>query len=274
MSEPRAVSAATTERIAMILDIAYTQHQGTDWRYPVQQDALWNSVEVIQSRNLHPAGLQAYADAVSLAVTDGLGGSPQAECASRTVLEELAAAIQCGASFDRSLVRHIHGRLCDRLAFGETMGSATTLAAVQIQGERCAVMNVGDSRVYRLAASGEWQQLSRDHTVLNGMIERGEAEEGEEYANVYSTLDSCLAADSEATDFDIHHSVAPFLPGDALLLCTDGVHDTLDSASLQQLIVPGTSALAQAQILRKAVIRAGAPDNFSLIFIAGAAVVC
>ena len=55
----------------MILDIAYTQHQGTDWRYPVQQDALWNSVEVIQSRNLHPAGLQTQADVVSLAVADG-----------------------------------------------------------------------------------------------------------------------------------------------------------------------------------------------------------
>ena len=70
------------------------------------------------------------------------------------------------------------------------------------------------------------------------------------------------------------NALPPFLPGDALLLCTDGVHDTLDSASLQQLIVPGTSALAQAQILRKAVIRAGAPDNFSLIFIACAAEGC
>ena len=171
-------------------------------------------------------------------------------------------------------MRRIHARLCDRLAFGETIGSATTLAAVQIQGEQCAVMNVGDSRVYRLSSQGEWQQLSRDHTVLNGMIARGEAEEDEEYATVYNTLDSCLAADSEDADFDIHQCVAPFLPGDALLLCTDGVHDTLDSASLQQLIVPGTSALAQAQILRKAVIRAGAPDNFSLIFIASNAVAC
>jgi len=247
----------------MILDIAYTQHQGTDWRYPVQQDALWNSVEVLQSRNLHPAGMQTQADVVSLA-----------ERASRAVLEELAAAIQGGALFDRGLVRRIHARLCDRLAFGETIGSATTLAAVQIQGEQCSVMSVGDSRVYHLSSQGEWQQLSRDHTVLSGMIARGEAEEGEEYATVYNTLDSCLAADSEDADFDIHQCAAPFLPGDALLLCTDGVHDTLDSASLQQLIVPGTSALAQAQILRKAVIRAGAPDNFSLIFIASKAVAC
>lgn len=85
----------------MILDIAYTQHQGTDWRYPVQQDALWNSVEVLQSRNLHPACLQTQADVVSLAVADGLGGTPHAERASRAVLEELAAAIQGGALFDR-----------------------------------------------------------------------------------------------------------------------------------------------------------------------------
>ena len=258
----------------MILDIAYTQHQGRDWRYPVQQDTLWNGVEVFQARNLRPAGLQTQADVVSLAVADGLGGTPRAERASRAVLEELVAALQGGALFDRGLVRRIHARLCDRLAFGETIGSATTLAAVQIQGEQCAVMNVGDSRVYRLSSRGEWQQLSRDHTVLSGMLARGEAEEGAEYATVYNMLDSCLAADSEDADFDIHHCVAPFLPGDALMLCTDGVHDTLGSASLQQLIVPGTSALAQAQILRKAVIRAGAPDNFSLIFIACAAEGC
>ena len=258
----------------MILDIAYTQHQGTDWRYPVQQDALWSGVEVFQARNLRPACHQTAADVVTLAVADGLGGSPLAERASRTVLEELATAIQGGVTFDKGLVRRIHGRLCDRLAYGETIGSATTLAAVQIQGEQCSVMNVGDSRVYRLSSRGEWQQLSRDHTVLNGMIARGEAAEGEEYATFYNTLDSCLAADSEDADFDIHQCSAPFLQGDALLLCTDGVHDTLDSASLQQLIVPGTSALAQAQILRKAVIRVGAPDNFSLIFIASNAGAC
>ena len=197
----------------MILDIAYTQHQGTDWRYPVQQDALWSGVEVFQARNLRPACHQTAADVVTLAVADGLGGSPLAERASRTVLEELATAIQGGVTFDKGLVRRIHGRLCDRLAFGETIGSATTLAAVQIQGEQCSVMNVGDSRVYRLSSQGEWQQLSRDHTVLSGMIARGEAEEGEEYANVYNTLDSCLAADSEDADFDIHQCAAPFFAG-------------------------------------------------------------
>ena len=77
----------------MILDIAYTQHQGTDWRYPVQQDALWNSVEVIQSRNLHPAG---FANAGRFPGRGRWFGGTPAERASRAVLEELAAAIQGG----------------------------------------------------------------------------------------------------------------------------------------------------------------------------------
>ena len=79
----------------------------------------------------------------------------------------------------------------------------------------------GDSRVYRLSSWGEWQQLSRDHTVLNGMIARGEAEEGEEYATCRLQHAGLLpAADTEDADFDIHQCAA-FLPGDALL-CTDG----------------------------------------------------
>ena len=75
-------------------------------------------------------------------------------------------------------------------------------------------MNVGDSRVYRLSSQGEWQQLSRDHTVLNGMIARGEAEEGEEYATVYNTLNQFVSAglmkritlDTDRTYFDTNIS--------------------------------------------------------------------
>ena len=59
----------------MILDIAYTQHQGTDWRYPVQQDALWSSVEVIQSRNRVPAGPQNVYNVHALEAVDGPGGN-------------------------------------------------------------------------------------------------------------------------------------------------------------------------------------------------------
>ncbi len=61
----------------------------------MQQDALWNSVEVIQSRNRLPAGLQTHADVISLPWPMAWV-VPPTERASRAVLEELAAAIQAG----------------------------------------------------------------------------------------------------------------------------------------------------------------------------------
>jgi serine/threonine protein phosphatase PrpC len=250
----------------MLLDIAYTQHQGKNWRYPQQQDALWNGMEVFQARNLRPAQQRSHASTVTLAVADGVGSSPQAQRASLAVLQALAQAIASGAAFDMGLLRKVHGQLCDQLARGATFGSATTLAAVQIANERCTVMNVGDSRVYRISADGQWQQLSHDHTVLNAMIARGEAEAGVEYAHIYHMLDACLAADNEDTGFDIHRCTATLQPGDALLLCTDGVHDTLDASTLQGLHQAARSPLEQVQTWRRAVLAAGAPDNFSMVF--------
>ena len=169
----------------MLLEIGYTQHHGRDWRYPAQQDALWNGLQVFQSRNLQPEEYSSDSEQVTLAVADGVGSSPQAQRASRLGLDALAEAITAGAAFDVRLVRRLQGRLCDALAKGETFGSATTFAAIQAQGERCVILNVGDSRVYRICASGQWQQLSHDHTVLNGMIARGEAEADQELSLIH-----------------------------------------------------------------------------------------
>ena len=83
--------------------------------------------------------------------------------------------------------------MCDVLAKGKTFGSATTFASV----------SVGDSRVYRISAEGVWEQISRDHTLLNTLIDQGEADSETEYASIYGMLDGCLVADDEETDFPV-----------------------------------------------------------------------
>ena len=66
-------------------------------------------------------------------------------------------------------------------------------------------------------------------------------------------------------DFDVHRAEAPFLPGDRLLLCSDGVHDTLGDPRLMKLADPGLTLRQQVDVWRKAVLLAGAPDNFSML---------
>lgn len=248
----------------MPIEIAFTQHCGNN---SGQQDALWNGVEVFQDRNLSVGYRTAEFGRLVVAVADGVATSTAPQQASRFVLEDLAAEIDSGAAFDVRTVRRVHGHLCDTLAKGRTFGTSTTLAAVECQQDRCTVLNIGDSRVYRIVANGEWRQLSRDHTILNAMIDRGEAEPGKDYASFYGMLDSCLVADDEETEFAVHRAESPFLPGDLLLLCTDGVHDTLGDARLTRLTDALLAPQDQVEVWRKAVLKAGAPDNFSMILV-------
>jgi serine/threonine protein phosphatase PrpC len=244
------------------IKIAFTQHCGS---IPSQQDALWNGAKVFQQRNLLCREITVESGRQFFAVADGVASSPMPQRASRLVLDVLTAEIAGGAVLDGRLIRRVHGRLCDVLAKGRSFGASTTLVAAECIGDRCLVLNAGDSRAYRIAADGEWRQLSHDHTVLNAMIDSGEADAGKEYASFYSMRDSCLVADDGETDFSIARADASFLVGDAILLCSDGVHDTLGDSKLRHLTDPCLSVLEQVKVWRKAVLAAGAPDNFSMV---------
>ncbi len=251
----------------MRIEVAYTQHVGKNLRHRGQQDALWHGRQVLQANNVASAGYTADKAVITVAVADGVSISPSPEQASRRVLDWLAGEIAFGATFDIGTVRRIHGQLCDALGKGKTRGAATTLAAAQFTAQSCAVLNVGDSRVYRITAGGDWQQLSRDHTLLNVMIERGEARAEQQYASIYDCLDSCLVADDEETDFAVHRFEVPAQVGDQFLLCTDGVYGSLSAGELERLTEPSASTVVQVKQWRKAVLAAGAPDNLSMVLV-------
>lgn len=248
-----------------MIDIAFTQHCG---RNPDQQDAIWCGEKVFQVRDL-PIGCRSIESSAPLvvAVADGVASSPMPQKASRLVLDVLANEIAQGAKLNTPTIRKVHGCLCDALAKGKTFGSSTTIAAVSCFGDRCVAVSVGDSRVYRIDARGTWQQISRDHTILNNMIDRGEADSQTEYASFYGMLDSCLVADDEETYFPVCRVETQFLPGDSILVCTDGVHDTLGNEALQKLTMFPIVPSVQIDIWRKAILKRGAPDNFSMALV-------
>ena len=249
------------------LEIAYTQHSGR--QRSMQQDALWNGQALCQSKDQPTTVIRRREESSLFAVADGVSVSPMPQLASCFVIETLAAMLNDSPQsvLDVRQIRRVHGLLCDRFAHGRTFGSSTTLVATQIAGNQCVTVNTGDSRAYRILADGNWQTLSRDHTVIESLRQQGLASCDQEYAHIYDALDSCLIADDEETEFSVHLHASSFEVGDTLLLCSDGVHQTLGQKALEKLFDPRHSARAQAEIFRTAVLRAGAPDNFSLILV-------
>ena len=259
----------------MMLTLAYTMHRGKICRQ--QQDCILINGAIYQAPVLPITALSLTEDEALLAVADGVAASggdrriaPQQ--ASRIVLEELARVVrgrpewlQEGFVAHRH-VRQVQARLAECLAnHRRTYGAASTLAVAHVRGQNAAILNVGDSRVYQVNREGRWRRLSKDHTVLQGMLDRGEASPDAEYASVYGMLEHVLCADSEESDFAIHRVLATLESGDTLVLCSDGIHDEIGEEMLWKLFDPALDVAAQAKVWRDAVWRHGAGDNLSLV---------
>ncbi|HPE71766.1 MAG TPA: protein phosphatase 2C domain-containing protein, partial [Candidatus Competibacter sp.] len=187
-----------------MLQIAYTMHRGKVCRQ--QQDCILVDGAIHQVPVLPITASTLAADEVLLAVADGVAASggdrriaPQQ--ARRIVLEELAKAVRERPEWLREgfvanrHVRLVQARLSDKLAGNhETYGAASTLAVAHVRSYRAAILNVGDSRVYQVNQEGQWWRLSKDHTVLQDLLDRGEASPDTEYASLYGMLAHVLCA--------------------------------------------------------------------------------
>ena len=249
-------------------EVALTQHSGK--RQRSQQDAVWNGQACIQARNAPTSSAVVATDGLLLAVADGVAISPAPHLASRFVVETLAQLVAKTASatapaLSARTVRAVHGKLCERYAHGDTQDTSATLVAAQFQPGSCTVVNVGDSRAYRISAAGVWTQLSRDHTLLNDLRDEGYALDEDAADELCDGLAHCLVANDEEDGFSVHLSQSPWQAGDWLLLCSDGLHDTLGDAEMQRLFSPHHTLAEQVEVWREAVLAAGAPDNFSIV---------
>lgn len=248
--------------------VAFTMHRGAPAR---QQDALMVGAEVWQESQLAPREVVIENEMLA-ALADGVATSPEAGFASRFVLKALSRTmaqhpewLQDGHIAARH-VRETQARLTAELARRPRLwGSACTLVAAHFRADGVVVLNSGDSRAYLRRHDATMQQLSRDHTELQRLREAGEASDATEYASIYDALSDCLVADADQGDFAIHRASATLRDGDAVILCTDGVHDVLGDANWRTLMEAHPDPLAVAHAARETVLKARAPDNFSLV---------
>jgi serine/threonine protein phosphatase PrpC len=141
-------------------------------------------------------------------------------------------------------------------------GAGTTLTAVQLVGSTARITHVGDARVH-LVRDGEVRRLTADHTIVAGLIESGDLTEEEARSHPHRLL--LNRALVPGTEPDRHE--ADVLPGDRLVLTTDGVHATLDAPELDALLLsPGTPDDVAAAI-GAAVTTAGEPDNHTALVV-------
>lgn len=221
----------------MIISVAYASHIGHLPHLPrKQQDALLVGERVIQAPTVQPTVEDVQAEDCLIAVADGVTLGPAGEIASRTLLEILAELWR-GSRAKGELrplkardIRTAQFHLCERLASqARTRSAATTLVMAHLLDDGAHILHVGDSRAYRITAAGDLCCLTKDHTAARRLIEEGEIPDCdvEQLGSIMRSLDGAIIADYAADDFPVDVSTVRLALGEGLLVCTDGVIDSL-----------------------------------------------
>ena len=146
--------------------------------------------------------------------------------------------------------------------FEEFAGMGTTLVAALLQNKQATVVNVGDSRAYRVNSQGI-RRITTDHSVVEMMLQRGELtpERARQYPG--KNLITRAIGTEETVQSDIFH--LDMERGDCLLLCSDGLSNIIDDQEILFEVVHGVSKQYCCQRLLEIAKNRGAPDNVTCV---------
>jgi hypothetical protein len=136
----------------------------------------------------------------------------------------------------------------------------TTCTLVLVAGTRAIMGHVGDSRLY-LHRDGRLHQLSTDHTLVEELVRSRAMTREQAVASQYGHALTRAVGVHPAVAVDT--LVFDVLPGDRLLLCSDGVHGHLDDAALADVLRGDLEAVAERIV--DGANRAGGRDNITVV---------
>lgn len=217
-------------------------------------------------------GKSADSKTILAIVADGMGGHQGGEVASRLAVELILQDYGNGEQHvlsAKDLQRYfnmvntaIYNQAQDSAAL---QGMGTTLVSLAIaQGVACYAF-VGDSRLYLLRA-GECRQLSKDHTVVAEMLKQGLITAEAAVSHPDKNVITRAIGTYPNVDVDSSNKPLPIKIGDCFLLCSDGLHDLVNSIEMQQALVEHTAQQACEVLIQLANSRGG-HDNISALVV-------
>jgi protein phosphatase len=211
-------------------------------------------------------------------VCDGVGGHAGGEAASRSAVEAVSSyvtnAMECFLDeahnsdpevFLESLRRaakNAHELIAAKAKeSGDRKGMATTLTMFLAVWPNLYLLQVGDSRAYRLR-NGVLEQLSRDQTMAQELLASGvltpEQAARSPYSNVLSSSLGGATWSPEVTHIDLRH-------GDLYMLCTDGLTRHVSDEQITRRLLNLTSSEQAARALLADALDAGGTDNVTVL---------
>ena len=208
-------------------------------------------------------------------VVDGTGGHPRGDMAARLAISTVQSFFDDPSTtwptgVDASAMRLVAGvkvandeiRKVAIRAPGERPIGAT-FAGVHVRADGLCVAHVGDSRCYRFR-DRELLQLTEDHTLLHDLIWAGVPLDMAEARPNKHALTRVLGV---RRSVDVTARYEATMPGDIVLLCTDGLTRVVDNPAIAGILAEGGGLDAMAARLITRANDNGGPDNVTCVLV-------
>ncbi len=141
-------------------------------------------------------------------------------------------------------------------------GMGTTLVVAVFRDDALVLGHIGDSRCYRWRA-GRLEQITRDHSLLQEQMDAGLiTPEQAEHSTIKNLVTRALGVEAGVL---MEVNEYPVEVGDTYLLCSDGLSDMVNDATIAKVMAAGTSLASQAQALVDTANDHGGRDNISVL---------
>jgi PPM family protein phosphatase len=208
-------------------------------------------------------------------VCDGMGGAAAGEIASSLAVDEVMRVLT-GRAADAPLETVVEQAVttANEAIFSRSQSNAqlngmgTTMVALVVVERRVQVLNVGDSRCYRVRG-GHLEQITQDHSLVDEQVRLGRMTPAEALRSPLRNVitralgtQSCVTADI----FDLGAE-----PGDLFLLCSDGLTRELPDRRIESLLSEGLPILTPLANLCNSLVEAansaGGNDNITCLLL-------
>ena len=202
-------------------------------------------------------------------VADGMGGHRAGEIASKVAVEEFTKWLRCAPRPGEDTLRYAVTE-ANRAIYikaklePDKAGMGTTLTALWFDSSRAYLAHVGDSRAY-LLRDGEISQISRDHSLVAEMLERGEIKPDQARVHPQRHYITRALGTSAYVTPDIDHFERR--EGDVWLLCSDGLTNYLEKNELEELLNGKSDWQQKVSLMVELALRRGGSDNITALVV-------
>ena len=241
-------------------DVGMRREHNEDSMLTMQRRITWQSLD-------HPVGI--------FVVADGMGGYTGGEVASQLIVDILHKRAEAELSSEerenrpdpegwvQQVIEEANETVFSRRkTLGTDMGS--TMVMAYLIDNQATIGHVGDSRAYLIAPDG-LRQLTTDHSLVERLVASGQLAPQEAQRHPQRNVIYKAMGDREDVEPDIKSHT--FQPGQALLMCSDGLNGMLADERIFEIVSSSATPQDAVDGLIEAANHAGGDDNVTAILI-------